>query len=903
MKIRFYISFLILFFQCLNVFATHNRAGEITYEQIGPLTIRATITTYTKASSSSVDRDTLRLFWGDDTSEAIMRTNGEGTLLPGFDIKVNYYTAEHTYPGRGNYTMYFIDPNRVSNILNLNYPNSVDIRFYIETSFALLDDQFQGLNSSAILLQPPIDFACVNQRFIHNPNAYDPDGDSLAYELVTPLENVGEPVPNYVLPNAVSPGLDNTISFDNQTGNFVWDSPQSPGEYNIAILIKEYRNGELINSIIRDMQILVDICDDIPPEIEVQEAYCVVAGETLKIPIKVTDPDIGQQIILTATGGVFQQDSINIDWEDVLQYQDTEYIDTLVWNTECHHVREHPYQLVFRATDNGLSPTEGLSDLKTVSIKVVAPEPKNVEIESNSNGFDIFWESPYFCENAKNNYFKGFSVWRRENSNPFEIDSCEIGLENKGYQIIEFSTQTLLNGKYYFRDANIEAGKVYCYRILANFALTTPGGFSYNLVESLPSNEVCATKSRNIPLLTAVDVKSTGMNDGSIFVSWLKPIAVDVDTIENPGPYTYVLEYANDISGYTEIPGASFSSTLLSDPVDTSFTWTNINTVANSYFFRVAFYSDQNLLGYSPFSESPFLTIVGSDAKNILSWPTETAWRNYAYEVFRFEDVSNDFELLNIAESEFYEDNNLINGEEYCYKIKTIGTYGLPNTPEIITNFSQEVCSTPIDTVPPCPPMLDLTNDCIKNGGISIKEELINFLSWNNPSFVCEESSDIGGYKIYYSSDSLENFELIFEINDPDDLNFEHLPTIGSEACYYVTSLDMIGNESTPSEVICISNCPLYVLPNTFTPNQDGANDVFVPRENKFIELIDFKLFNQWGNKIFETTDPNIDWDGTDLNGNEVDEGAYFYNCTIFKDNNASEEEATQISGFIEVIR
>ena len=42
-------------------FATHNRAGEIHIRQIGPLTIEATIITWTKASSVNADRDTLIL--------------------------------------------------------------------------------------------------------------------------------------------------------------------------------------------------------------------------------------------------------------------------------------------------------------------------------------------------------------------------------------------------------------------------------------------------------------------------------------------------------------------------------------------------------------------------------------------------------------------------------------------------------------------------------------------------------------------------------------------------------------------------------------------------------------------------------------------------------------------------
>ena len=69
------------------VMATHNRAGEITYEQIGELTIRMRITTYTKSSSTAADRDSLEVFWGDGTSEFVQRSNGNGDPLPN-DVKV-----------------------------------------------------------------------------------------------------------------------------------------------------------------------------------------------------------------------------------------------------------------------------------------------------------------------------------------------------------------------------------------------------------------------------------------------------------------------------------------------------------------------------------------------------------------------------------------------------------------------------------------------------------------------------------------------------------------------------------------------------------------------------------------------------------------------------------------------
>ena len=75
------IVFSLFFYAKMN--ATHNRAGEISISQVGDctssLTVKATITTYTKTSSIQADRDTLFICWGDGKCEKIGRSNGGGS--------------------------------------------------------------------------------------------------------------------------------------------------------------------------------------------------------------------------------------------------------------------------------------------------------------------------------------------------------------------------------------------------------------------------------------------------------------------------------------------------------------------------------------------------------------------------------------------------------------------------------------------------------------------------------------------------------------------------------------------------------------------------------------------------------------------------------------------------------
>ena len=97
-------------------------------------------------------------------------------------IEKNTFVIEHTYQGPGVYTIRFQEFNRNDRTLNMD--NSVDTPFYVETQITI--DPFIGVNNSPVLTIPPVDNGAINSRYIHNPGAYDPDGDSLAYEMDIP---------------------------------------------------------------------------------------------------------------------------------------------------------------------------------------------------------------------------------------------------------------------------------------------------------------------------------------------------------------------------------------------------------------------------------------------------------------------------------------------------------------------------------------------------------------------------------------------------------------------------------------------------------------------------------------------------------------------------------------------
>ncbi len=881
--------------------ATHNRAGEITVEQIGPLTVRMTITTYTQASSIEADRDSLIVDWGDGKTEFVGRVNGNGNGVSiGNDTKLNQYIAEHTYPGRNTYTIGMADPNRNGGILNVNFPNSVTIQFYLEIQYTFLNQQFQGPNNTPILLQPPIDRGCVGQLFTHNPNAYDVDGDSIAYELIIPQQGPDQVVPNYLYPNQISPGGNNNITFNELTGDFRWENPQRAGEYNIAMRINEYRNGQMISSTIRDLQIEIADCDNRPPTVEAVEEYCVIAGEQLNIPLVIDDPDFQDQVQITPFGGPFVQDFSQAVLIGPSEFNDVPFDANIQWNTICDHVAPQPYTAIIRAVDslkNG-----GLTTLKTINIEVVAPAPRDLEAISQTDNITVSWESPYACEETNTDYFRGFDVWRKINSNPFEPEECETGLEGRGYTQIAFSVNEMENGRYTFVDEDVEKGKTYCYRITGVFARLSPAGFPFNFVQSIPSEEVCQQLKRDVPFPLNVDIRNTDLSQGEIFVRWIRPNPIDLDTIVNPGPYSYQLERSIELNtnNFEPIADAFFTYENFSDPIDSTYLDEGLNTVDNAYTYRIAFYTRGNTstpYEYSPIATSIRLNVQATDRRVNLNWEEFVPWENYEYAIFKFNEVSSTFDSIAVTEDNFYTDLEVKNEKEYCYVIKGYGQYGISELPFPLINFSQEICAVPIDTVPPCPPIITIDNPCTETP--ELETEFTNIITWRIGTGDCF-NDDLVKYRVYFSTSTEGPFTLLAELESNQN-RFDHTPPLGSRACYAVTAIDSIGNESSVLNSSCAEECPDYILPNTFTPNNDGSNDLFKPRVNRSIESVDFKVYNRWGNLVFETNDPELNWDGRNLRGDVMDAATYFYKCIYYRI--GSNGEGIIISGYIELVK
>ncbi len=839
--------------------ATHNRAGEITYVQLSDLTYEITITTFTYTLSFA-DRPTLDVEWGDNTTSTAPRISM--LTLPNY-YRRNIYKIINTYPGPGVYKIVVQDPNRNAGVKNI--PNSVNVVFSMST--ILIVNPSMGRNSTPVLLNPPYDKAAYGYVFIHNPAAFDPDGDSLSYALTVCTRDDGKPIENYTLPPA-----SDSIWVNSLTGDLIWDTPADTGIFNVAMEIQEWRNNKKIGVVVRDMQIEVFSTTNKPPVNEPLTDHCVEVGDTVNFIFSATDEN-SDNLTLKAISGVFDLSpcpAIFSKVDSIPGFASARF----TW-IPCHEtVRTQPYNVIFKSDDdNG---DVNLSDIDYMNINVLGPAPQIISALPEGKLIRLSW-SDYGTD-----VIAGFSIYRKEGASTFSPDSCTAGIPSSsgfvkvGY--IDGSSTTSFsdtdNGQ------GLQFGKEYTYRIVAVY----PNG-----TESKASNEITSTLVSGLPVIKNVSVRNTDAVNGSIFISWKKPDHLDTIPGAN-GPYEYLIFRAPGVDGdiyqqIKSIPTVDLNDTILID--------TLLNTQSTGYIYRIELWNDEPgnrfLIGEPGYASSVFININPGDRKARFTINRNVPWINTRYDFFRINDLTSAYDSIGSTNQLTFIDEGLENGKEYCYYVRSFGAYLADNMPKNLINLSQISCLTPVDNEPPCPPEINVASQC---------DSLYNTITWHIDDPVCFE--DIIGYKIYSKMTSEENLALLTTINDKNIFSYRHYPGDIVSGCYTVSAFDANGNEGDMSVMVCIDSCDFYEIPNVFTPNGDDINDRLVAKASGLVEKIDFRLYNRNGLLLFKTEDPKIYWDGT-YKGKIVSPGVYFYQCDVYE-RRISGLELFHLSGFVHVI-
>jgi gliding motility-associated-like protein len=130
------------------------------------------------------------------------------------------------------------------------------------------------------------------------------------------------------------------------------------------------------------------------------------------------------------------------------------------------------------------------------------------------------------------------------------------------------------------------------------------------------------------------------------------------------------------------------------------------------------------------------------------------------------------------------------------------------------------------------------------------------------------------------------------------------IATLTFDALYIVTVTDSNNCMSKDSILVkTVCNGKNYFIPNTFSPNNDGVNDVFYPRGNNLYNIQSMRVFNRWGQLVFERRNfpantASEGWDGT-FNGHPAPSDAYVYIIEVICDN----AQIVALKGDITLIR
>ncbi len=233
---------------------------------------------------------------------------------------------------------------------------------------------------------------------------------------------------------------------------------------------------------------------------------------------------------------------------------------------------------------------------------------------------------------------------------------------------------------------------------------------------------------------------------------------------------------------------------------------------------------------------------------------------------------------------------------------------------------------------------INLGNDTILCDGDTLKLELNNpgrFLWQNGASENFQEITSAGIYWVEYFSNTCCTLYDTISVSFQPPIDIELLGN--NEICIGDTvTLSVVGDTSNQkflwstgetNSLIEIQNAGIYwveveegkckikkeinisinnapcdgklILPNVYTPNMDGLNDLFTPILSENIKDIKTKIYNRWGQLLFESKSLNIGWDGKTTSGDNVPEGTYYFivNYTNFNNQDFSLQQ------FVTVLR
>lgn len=925
------LLFLLLFLWnvcSINTYASHAMGGDLTYKCNGNNSYTFTFSFYRDCSGIPVlptyDMTITNSCGFGNVSLVLSPVAGSPTQIsPVCDgdtstcdggiytgIQEWIYSSTYTLPGNCADWQFSISVNARNNSIT-TARSGVNLFIY-----STLNNLNGTCNNSPTFANRPVPFACVGQQFCFNHGASDLDGDSLSYELITPRKG---PLPSDTIDYSPPYTKDQPVRssppmrFNATTGDFCM-FPTQPDVTVMAVLVKEWRNGVLIGQVERDIQLTVLQCNNILP----------VASGINGTPIFNTAVCANAQLCFwvgTADGNV--SDTTAISWDAAIPNATLTTTnnkrDTAIfcWTPTKADVRNNPYCFTVSVRDNSCPyvGTQIYSYCITVN-DVTANAGPDILLPcgvdtiltgygiGGDNSYVYTWNPGSINQQQLTGVTPGTYIVTVESAGCYDSDTVSV-IAGLGVPVPEYSFSTDCNGLTQFTDLSVINGGV-INSWLWNFGDgnidTIQNPHHLFLLDSVYSVSLTVTTSTGCDSTITYSVPISKDTPNSLFL-WSNTCEGDSNRfMANPGyayqwnfgdgsysnqqnpkhlfitPGTYQVKLittnqlgcSDSTTRFIEVfesPGITFNGISACENVPVQFTgmsntpissWSwdfgdGITTRAvspkHTYTTAGTYYPTLNVISANGCKDSttneininPSPTIIVSANNNCLGYPTQFIDNSISsvgniikyhwnFGDGNFDTIQNPIHIFNIA------------GEKtITISITTDSGCVASNT---ITDI-MEVYNSPDATY---------TNDA------KFASDLNSTVTFTPNNVWCES------YQWYFGDGDSSN-SMIPSHGYPDTGVYQSkLIVTDSNGCV----------DSTSTEINILPAAVIYV-PNSFTPNNDGINDIFKVSTINIIRL-EIQIFDRWGILIYQSNDLEGNWNGN-KDGNAVQADTYI--CRI----------------------
>lgn len=159
---------------------------------------------------------------------------------------------------------------------------------------------------------------------------------------------------------------------------------------------------------------------------------------------------------------------------------------------------------------------------------------------------------------------------------------------------------------------------------------------------------------------------------------------------------------------------------------------------------------------------------------------------------------------------------------------------------------------------------------------LSVQQPIANF-EINAPRLETDET-------IYYVDNSIGSIQsYVWDLGNGESSTLSATNTsynVDSTYGVMLTVTDSLGCQDSIVKYVKITPPLYFYIPNTFTPNGDGKNDIFIGK-GVGVRSLELTVFSRWGEVLFTTKNPNEGWDGTTNGGKELPDGVYVFSLYV----------------------